>query len=95
MPTYAEMTAEELLEAKRALLAQYEAYKAKDLKLNMARGKPASAQLDLSLPLLSAITSTSDLHAADGTDLRNYGVLDGIPEAKELMASMQIGRAHV
>ncbi|MBQ6454617.1 MAG: aminotransferase class I/II-fold pyridoxal phosphate-dependent enzyme [Eggerthellaceae bacterium] len=88
MPTYAEMTAEELLEAKRALLAQYEAYKAKDLKLNMARGKPASAQLDLSLPLLSAITSTSDLHAADGTDLRNYGVLDGIPEAKELMASM-------
>ncbi|MDO5117488.1 MAG: aminotransferase class I/II-fold pyridoxal phosphate-dependent enzyme [Eggerthellaceae bacterium] len=88
MPTYAEMTAEELIEAKRALEAQYEGYKAKDLKLNMARGKPASAQLDLSLPLLSAITSSSDLHAADGTDLRNYGVLDGIPEAKELMASM-------
>ncbi|MBE6463960.1 MAG: aminotransferase class I/II-fold pyridoxal phosphate-dependent enzyme [Eggerthellaceae bacterium] len=88
MPTYAEMTTEELLEAKRALLAQYEAYKAKDLKLNMARGKPSSAQLDLSLPLLNAITSASDLHAADGTDLRNYGVLDGIPEAKKLMASM-------
>ena len=88
MTKYAEMTEAELLEEQRALEAQYADFKAKELKLNMARGKPSSAQLDLSLPLLDAITSASDLHAADGTDLRNYGVLDGIPEAKQLMASM-------
>lgn len=88
MTKYAEMTEAGLREEQRALEAQYEGFKAKDLKLNMARGKPSSAQLDLSLPLLNAITSASDLHAADGTDLRNYGVLDGIPEAKELMAGM-------
>ena len=88
MSSYAEMTAEELLAEKQALEARYAGFKAKDLKLNMARGKPASAQLDLSLPLLDAITSASDLRAADGTDLRNYGVLDGLPEAKQLMAGM-------
>ena len=40
------------------------------------------------MPMLDIMTSASDPHAADGSDLRNYGVLDGLPEAKELMASM-------
>ena len=54
----------------------------------MSRGKPSAKQLDVSLGLLDTINSSSDLKALDGTDCRNYGVLDGIPEAKKLMADM-------
>ena len=74
------------------LLAQLEnelaSFKACDLKLNMARGKPSAEQLDLSMPLLEALTSYEDCISEDGTDCRNYGVLDGLPEAKRLMACM-------
>lgn len=74
------------------LLAQLEnelaSFKARDLKLNMARGKPSAEQLDLSMPLLEALTSYEDCISEDGTDCRNYGVLDGLPEAKRLMACM-------
>ena len=62
--------------------------KAKGLALDMSRGKPSAKQLDVSLGLLDTINSSSDLKALDGTDCRNYGVLDGIPEAKKLMADM-------
>lgn len=72
----------------KELQEQYKAYCAKGLSLNMARGKPASNQLDLSMPMLDMVSSTDEAKAADGTDLRNYGVVDGIPEARELMASM-------
>ena len=88
MTTYAQMTTEELQSELASLQDAYNGFKAKGLSLNMARGKPASSQLDLSMPMLDIMTSTSDPHAADGSDLRNYGVLDGLPEAKELMASM-------
>ena len=54
----------------------------------MARGKPSAEQLDLSMPLLEALTSYEDCISEDGTDCRNYGVLDGLPEAKRLMACM-------
>ncbi len=67
---------------------EYATIKARGLKLNMARGKPSAEQLDLSMPLLSAVTNFEDCLSADGTDCRNYGVLDGLPEAKRLMASM-------
>lgn len=85
---YADMTNEELKVLQAELEAEYAGYKARGLALNMARGKPASAQLDLSMPMLDILTSSSDFKSADGTDCRNYGVLDGTPEAKELMASM-------
>ena len=88
MTTYAQMTTEELQSELASLQDAYNGFKAKGLSLNMARGKPASSQLDLSMPMLDIMTSASDPHAADGSDLRNYGVLDGLPEAKELMASM-------
>ena len=88
MTTYAQMTTEELQSELASLQDIYNGFKAKGLSLNMARGKPASSQLDLSMPMLDIMTSASDPHAADGSDLRNYGVLDGLPEAKELMASM-------
>lgn len=88
MPTYEEMTREELLTLKDALQKEYDDFCALDLSLNMARGKPAKNQLDLSMPMLDVISSDSACISEDGTDLRNYGVLDGIPEAKALMASM-------
>ncbi len=88
MSTYEEMTREELLTLKEALQKEYDEYCALDLSLNMARGKPAADQLDLSMPMLDVISSESACVDEDGTDLRNYGILDGIPEAKALMASM-------
>lgn len=88
MPTYAEMGTEELNTLKTALTEEYETYKAQGLSLNMARGKPGTDQLDLSMPMLDILPSTDAAKAADGTDIRNYGVVDGLPEAKELMASM-------
>ena len=88
MPTYAEMTTQELQAEHDALVREYESFKAKGLALNMARGKPSSAQLDLSMPMLTSVSTYEDCLAEDGTDCRNYGVLDGIPEAKRLMAYM-------
>lgn len=88
MPTYAEMGKEELLTLKTALTQEYETYCAKGLSLNMARGKPSSAQLDLSMSMLDVIPSSASCTAENGTDLRNYGVVDGLPEAKALMASL-------
>lgn len=82
------MSKEELLALKESLNKEYAEAKAKGLALDMSRGKPSAKQLDVSLELLDTINSSSDLKALDGTDCRNYGVLDGIPEAKKLMADM-------
>jgi len=65
------------------LEGQYEEAKAKNLTLDMTRGKPGSEQLDLALPMLDLVTS-ADYKTIAGGDTRNYGGLDGIPEAKEL-----------
>ena len=85
---YNDMSKEELLVLKESLNKEYAEAKAKGLALDMSRGKPSAKQLDVSLGLLDTINSSSDLKALDGTDCRNYGVLDGIPEAKKLMADM-------
>ena len=85
---YNDMSKEELLALKESLNKEYAEAKAKGLALDMSRGKPSAKQLDVSLGLLDTINSSSDLKALDGTDFRNYGVLDGIPEAKKLMADM-------
>ena len=85
---YNDMSKEELLALKESLNKEYAEAKAKGLALDMSRGKPSAKQLDVSLGLLDTINSSSDLKALDGTDSRNYGVLDGIPEAKKLMADM-------
>lgn len=84
MKKYAELSKEELLEIKKELSAEYEKEKALKLNLNMARGKPSSEQLDLTKKMLEI----TDYTAADGTDCRNYGLLDGIPEAKALFAEI-------
>tara|TARA_Y100000766_G_scaffold11899_1_gene8573 strand:+ start:1642 stop:2883 length:1242 start_codon:yes stop_codon:yes gene_type:complete len=69
------------------LKEQFEEAKAKKLALDMTRGKPGSEQLDLTLPMLDLVTS-SDYKTAGGADSRNYGGLDGIPEAKELFKDL-------
>ena len=65
------------------LQKQYETAKAKNLALDMTRGKPGAEQLDLALPMLNLVTA-SDYKTLAGADSRNYGGLDGIPEAKAL-----------
>ncbi|XCP86927.1 aminotransferase class I/II-fold pyridoxal phosphate-dependent enzyme [Roseburia hominis] len=67
------------------LSSRYDEATAGNLALNMARGKPAPSQLDLSMPLLS-LPETYLLK--DGTDARNYGVLEGIPECRDLFAGL-------
>ncbi|MBO4984010.1 MAG: aminotransferase class I/II-fold pyridoxal phosphate-dependent enzyme [Clostridia bacterium] len=88
MKKYSELTREELEALRKELKAKYKGYQAKDLKLNMARGKPCVEQLDLSMGMMDVLSSASDLTCDDGTDCRNYGVLDGIKEAQELLADM-------
>lgn len=85
---YSEMSKEELLNLKSELDVQYTEAKAKGLKLDMSRGKPSATQLNVSLGILDAINGSSDLKAENGLDCRNYGGMDGIPEAKKLMADM-------
>lgn len=88
MKSLKEMTKDELLALKDTLTKEYEDAKGKGLKLDMSRGKPGKSQLDLSLPLLDVVSSADDMVASDGMDIRNYGGLDGLPEAKQLMAEM-------
>ena len=88
MQKYQEMTKEELLVEKAALEKQFEEIKALNLKLDMSRGKPAAEQLDLAMDMMDVLDSKSVLKAENGMDLRNYGILDGIPEAKALMAEV-------
>ncbi len=88
MKSYSEMSKEELTALKSELSKQYEDKKALGLRLNMSRGKPSAAQLDLSMGMLDVINSSSNLITESGVDCRNYGELTGIPEAKQLMADM-------
>ena len=84
---YSEMNKEQLLAEKQAVSALYEDYKKKGLNLTMARGIPAPEQLDLSINMLLHCLA-GDYKSRSGADCRSYGVLDGIPEAKELFMEM-------
>ncbi len=88
MKTYAEMSKEELLKEKESLEQQFKEVEAKGLNLNMARGKPSEAQLNLSNGLMDVLNSDSYFNDETGTDCRNYGIGEGIPEAKRLMGEM-------
>lgn len=94
MKAYSQMSKEELLALKSDLEKAYDEFKARGLKLDMSRGKPSAEQMDLSMGMMDVFHSRADLTAADGLDCRNYGNLDGLPEAKELMASMMECRAE-
>ncbi len=88
MTTYATMTIDELESLRIALYQEYDAFVAKGLSLNMARGKPSVAQLELARPMLDVVNAQTDVSAYTAVDVFNYGALDGIPEAKQLMASI-------
>ena len=80
---YADMTAAELQAEKAELEKRYNDFKAKNLKLDMSRGKPGSDQLDLS----NELNAVSD-YTENGVDLRNYGMMDGTPACKKLFADL-------
>lgn len=88
MKAYKDMSKDELLTLKDALMEEYKTEEAKGLNLNMARGKPGFSQLDLSMPMLDVVNSDSDMKTVLGNDVRNYGDLDGIGECRRLMADM-------
>ena len=88
MIPYQKMTKEELLKEQAVLQSAYKEFQGRGLKLDMSRGKPAPNQLDLSMGMLDVLTSQDVLACEDGLDARNYGLLDGIPEAKELYAEI-------
>lgn len=85
MTEFAEMSKEELEQAKEAADRDYEELKARNLSLDMSRGKPAPSQIDHANGMLKEMT---DYHTKAGMDVRNYGVLDGIPEMKELFSEL-------
>ena len=88
MKKYREMTREELLLEKQELERQFQEVKAQGLSLDMSRGKPAMDQLDISMEMMDVLHAGADLRCETGVDCRNYGVLDGIPEAKRLLGAM-------
>ncbi|WP_165253525.1 aminotransferase class I/II-fold pyridoxal phosphate-dependent enzyme [Adlercreutzia sp. ZJ304] len=83
-----EMSRNQITDELAHLKSSFEKYAAAGLKLDMSRGKPCAEQLDLSLPMLNLLQTADDCIDENGLDCRNYGVIDGIPEAKRLMAYM-------
>ena len=88
MKKYCEMSREELLDLKKELDREFDEIKAEGLALDMSRGKPAPDQLDLSMKMMEVLAGDADLKCETGVDCRNYGVIDGIPEAKRLLGEM-------
>lgn len=88
MKSYKSMSKDELLAVKAELEKAYGDFKNQGLKLDMSRGKPSVEQLDLSMDMMDILNSDADLRCSAGVDCRNYGVLDGIPEAKTLLGAM-------
>ena len=85
---YNDMSREELLAEKAALEAAYEEFKGRGLKLDLSRGKPGADQLDLMTGMLDCLHDTEDCTTCNGFDCRNYGLLDGTPEAKKMFSEL-------
>ena len=88
MGRYEDLSVEELESLRKELKQSYREYQNMDLNLDMSRGKPSLDQLDLSNGMMDALNSEADMYSSDGFDVRNYGVLGGIAEAKELLSDM-------
>ena len=86
MTGYANLSKNERDALLSSLYGEYEAYKAKGLKLDLSRGKPNSEQLDISQGLLSVDMSREECISDGGFDYRNYGILDGLPEMKSFFS---------
>lgn len=87
MTELAKLSATDRASLTQELEQRYNAFKAQGLKLDMTRGKPSSEQLDLANPL-TTILAESDYKGSDGSDGRNYGGLDGLPEMKAIFAEL-------
>ena len=87
MTAYSKMTAEERKAEYAKVSREYEDLKARGLKLNMARGKPGKAQLDLVSDIFQLMQRPED-YVSDGVDVRNYGELSGLPAARRLFAEI-------
>lgn len=85
---YSEMSKEQLKALRDEVYKKYEELKSMGLNLNMARGKPGTDQLELSTGILTAVTPEDIMKGEDEMDFRNYGILTGIKECKELLAPM-------
>ena len=85
---YKELSREELQQLHTQLAKEYEDAKGKGLKLDMSRGKPSVVQLDMGMDIFDVLNAWSDMKSMDKVDVRNYGVLDGITEAKHMMADI-------
>lgn len=88
MKAYKDLSKEELLTLQEQLNKEYEEAKAKGLKLDMSRGKPAASQLDMEMDFMNVLNADSILKTEAGVDCRNYGVMDGIPEARKLIGDV-------
>ena len=88
MKAYKDLSKEELLTLQKQLNKEYEEAKAKGLKLDMSRGKPAASQLDMEMDFMNVLNADSILKTEAGVDCRNYGVMDGIPEARKLIGDV-------
>ena len=85
---YTEMTKEQLFAEKNILEAQYAEICEMGLSLDLSRGKPGSDQLDLSDGLLTCLNGAEDCKTKFGFDCRNYGLFDGIPDAREMFSEL-------
>lgn len=88
MKAFQDFSKEELLDLNDELERAFDIVKVKGLKLDMSRGKPSVAQLEMGMGLMDALDSKSCMKTEAGMDTRNYGLMDGIPEAKKLMADI-------
>ena len=85
---YKDMNKDALSAELSALRAEYDALKAQNLSLDLSRGKPGKDQLDLVEGLLTCLSTSEECKGEKGFDYRNYGILDGIPEAKRLFSEL-------
>ena len=93
---YKDLSREELRQLHAQLSKEYADAKEKGLKLDMSRGKPSVIQLDMGMDIFDVLNAYSDMRNIDKVDVRNYGVLDGIVEAKHMMADiMGVSADHV
>ncbi len=85
---YTEMSKQELKSELASLMDRYSKYKKMSLHLDLSRGKPGLRQLDLLTGMLDCISEAADCRSETGYDYRNYGLLDGVPEAKQLFSDL-------
>ena len=88
MKAYKDLSKEELLTLQKQLNKEYEEAKDKELKLDMSRGKPAASQLDMEMDFMNVLNADSIFKTEAGVDCRNYGIMDGIPEARKLIGDV-------